>query len=112
MSRVFSTTIMREDRQDAEAGHGDDQEQQHVEDALLDGDGRQQRPLLLLPGLHAGSRRPGTSACSASTTSLASRVVLQLDLDAGDAVLHRPQVLQVVERHEDVVASRTRSSPT
>ena len=40
-----------EDRQDAEAGDADDEEQQHVEHALLDGDGGQQRPLLVLPGV-------------------------------------------------------------
>ena len=48
----------REDRQDAEPGHGDDEEQQDVQDALLDGDGPEQRPLLLLPGRDAEERRP------------------------------------------------------
>ena len=39
----------------------------------------------------------------ASTTCSASSIVLELDLDAGDAVSHGPQVLQDVERHEDVI---------
>ena len=46
----------REDRQDAEAGHGDDEEQEDVEDALLDGDGTQERALLLFPGVDAEER--------------------------------------------------------
>ena len=40
-----------EDGQDAEAGHGDDQEQQDVEDRRFHLHGGQQRALLVAPGL-------------------------------------------------------------
>ena len=55
-----------EDRQDAEAGHGDDQEQQHVQNRRLDFDRLQQRPLLLLPGAAPGIGGTADRATSAA----------------------------------------------
>ena len=42
-----------EDREDAKAGHGDDEEQEQVQNALLDRHRGEQGPLFLLPGLDA-----------------------------------------------------------
>ena len=41
--------------------------------------------------------------CRGPSTTSWRLVVLELDLDAGDAVFHRSQFLQVIERHEDIV---------
>ena len=56
-----------ENRQDSEPRDADDQEQQHVKDAPFDADCRQQRPLLVFPGLHEESA-PGNISLSAATT--------------------------------------------
>ena len=78
----------REDRQDAEPGDADDHEQQQVQDAALDVDGGQQRPLVLLPASRRGRPGEGNSfAQFARHERLVALVVLQLDLDRGAAVL-------------------------
>ena len=98
----------REDRQDAEPRHGDDEEQQDVEDALLDGDRRQERALLLLPGRDAEE----TSGCSSSRAVcdlLGQRVEVHARLDLDLDLVDRPVPVAVVEQPASVCS---RSSGT
>ena len=55
------------DRQDAESGHGDDHEQQDVEDRGFHLHGGQQRTLFVAPGLHAV--KLGRKACPQSAAN-------------------------------------------
>jgi hypothetical protein len=75
------------DRQDAEAGDRNDEKEQHIEDALLDANGFQQRSLLLLPGGDAEHRRV-EKLLQPLHDHLRVGVVVELDLDGGDAVVH------------------------
>ena len=61
-----------EDRQDAEAGDGDDQEQQHVEHGRFHLHGGQQRALLVAPGADLVTPAAGSSARSRSRTMFRS----------------------------------------
>ncbi len=91
-----------EDRQDAEAGDADNQEQQNIQDALFNGDGCQQRALLVFPGLHTVVQVLGQHRAQRRDHLLVIVIVLELDLQAGRPVLHGAQLLQPVERDEDV----------
>ena len=59
----------RKNGKDAEARHADDHKEQHVEDAAFHGDGGQQRPLQILPGIDLNARRRSAAADAPSRTS-------------------------------------------
>ena len=99
----------REDRQDAEPGHGDDEEEQDVQDALLDRHRAQQRPLLLLPGRDLEEHRVQPLQCQLQPVGqpieIRSRPDLDLDLVDGPPTVganQQSRLLQLLERNIDV----------
>ena len=78
-----------ERRQDAEAGDGDDQEQQDVEQRRFHLHGGQQRPLHVAPGLNAIGKFLGRKAGPQLVADgVQVGAGLELELDRRDGVAH------------------------
>src|SRR4051794_20132290 len=91
-----------ENRQDAEAGHADDEKEQDIKNALFDINGAQDGALLLFPGENVHGRGFfGKDFFEPIAHYLCiAIIILELDLNAGHAILHGAQVLQIIERDE------------
>ena len=101
MSRGLLDDDHEERRQNAEAGDGDDQEQQDVEQRRFHLHGGEQRALHVAPGLNAIGELLGRKVGSqlvANGVQIGAGLQLELDrrdgIDAGLRIDHAPHLLQ------------------
>ena len=83
------------------ARDADDHEEQDVENAALDLDGREKRAWALFPTIDADVRVGEELAELVRHVELVDLVVPELDLESGAAVLHAANGLELFERHVD-----------